>query len=67
MSKRSSKSTRKLACTLAARVMAGRPTEPCAPTLWSLAVFFESYIERGAAGTRKDFGPKKPRKLRIVR
>lgn len=25
--------------------------------LWSLVVFFDRYIEKGAAGTMEDFGP----------
>jgi len=34
--------------------------------LWSLSVFFEQYIREGAAGTRRDFGPKGPAKLKIA-
>lgn len=34
--------------------------------LWCLAVFFETYIRDGAKGTRKDFGPKGPAKLRVA-
>ncbi len=34
---------------------------------WSLAVFFECYITGGAEGTRKEFGPRKPRKLKLVK
>lgn len=62
-----SKKTRIKACELAAEVMAGRPNELCVPHLWSLAVFFENYIDLGADGTRRDFGPKKPKKLKVVK
>jgi len=55
------------ACELAAIVMAGhQKDEAFAPKIWSLAVFFEQYIEAGATGTAKDFGPKKPRNLKVV-
>jgi hypothetical protein len=52
---------------LAAQVMAGRPNEIAIPQLWSYAVFFEYYIGSGAEATQKDFGPKKPVKLKLVR
>ena len=56
------------ACRMAATVLAGRPdVEPLAPTCWSLTVFFEQYMLEGSAGTMKDFGPKKPAKLRVVK
>lgn len=54
------------ACRMAAQVMAGRPDDTLAPRVWSLAVFFEKYIAEGAAATAKDFGPKKPVKLKAV-
>ncbi len=54
------------ACRCAAMVMAHRPEEPYAPALWSLAVFFESYIAKGSGRTLKDFGPKDPVKLAPV-
>lgn len=63
----SKKSSRIKACELAAIVMAGRPNDNCAPLLWSLAVFFEEYIGVGASGTAREFGPKKPIKLRAIR
>ena len=66
MAHRYSKRDRVKACELAALVMAGRPDDNPAPLVWSLAVFFESYIAYGAEGTRKDFGPKKAVKLRVV-
>lgn len=61
------KKVRIKACELAAKVMAGRPNELCIPQLWSLAVFFESYIEQGAAWTKKPFGPKTPKKLKVAK
>lgn len=67
MSKKSRRSTRIKACELAAIVMAHRVDETTAPRLWSLAVFFECYIDGGANATRKPFGPKKPRMLRAVK
>ena len=67
MTDRSLKRDRIKACELAAIVMAGRPGDNPAPLVWSLAVFFESYIAEGANGTQRDFGPKKPVKLRVVR
>ena len=62
-----SKATRIKACELAAIVMAGRPSETPSPLVWSLAVFFENYIDKGANGTAKDFGPKKPAKLHAIK
>lgn len=60
------KKTRIKACELAATVMAGRPNDLCVPMLWSLTVFFESYITKGATATAKAFGPKKPVKLKAI-
>jgi len=54
------------ACELAAQVMAGRINEIAIPQLWSYAVFFETYINEGAKSTQKDFGPKKPCKLKLA-
>lgn len=34
--------------------------------LWSLAVFFESYLCSGAEGTMRQFGPRGPVKLKIA-
>lgn len=63
-----SKSTRVRACELAATVMASHESgEPYAPKIWSLCVFFEQYIEFGADGTMKDFGPKKRRKAPVIK
>jgi hypothetical protein len=47
--------------------MAGRPEDTPTPLLWSLAVFFENYIDHGSTATAKDFGPKKAVKLRAVK
>jgi hypothetical protein len=66
MSRRSRRSTRIKACQLAALVLSGRPNDELVPRAWSLTVFFENYIDQGAAGTRKDFGPKKAVKLKVV-
>ena len=49
------------ACRFAAQVMAGRD-EPFSK-LWSVAVFFESYIAHGSKWTARDFGPRPPVKL----
>jgi hypothetical protein len=35
--------------------------------VWSLTVFFEEYMRKGATETRADFGPKDPIDLGIVR
>lgn len=37
------------------------------PTLYSLAVFYESYLIGGADATRKEFGPKPPVKLERIK
>lgn len=55
------------ACRLAAQVMASRPDCSPSPLLWSLAVFFETYVGQGSGATYKEFGPKKPVKLRVVK
>lgn len=67
MPSRSKRSTRIKACELAATVMAHRTDVSTAPLLWSLAVFFENYIDGGAKATMKDFGPNKPVKLMAVK
>jgi hypothetical protein len=55
------------ACRCAATVLAGRSETALAPTCWSPSVFFETYIANGSKATRKDFGPKKPVKLKIAK
>ena len=67
MAMRSNKATRIKACELAAVVMAGRPDDILCPLLWSTAVFFECYIDGGATATMKDFGPKRPVRLKRVK
>ena len=68
MSKASAKSDRIKACELASVVMSGRSDiEGLCPLLWSVTVFFENYINEGSAGTLKDFGPKKPAKLKVAK
>lgn len=34
--------------------------------LWSLCVFFESYIASGSKATLKDFGPSRPKKAPVI-
>ena len=58
---------REIACQCAAEIMASRPDQDMVPALWSLSVFFDAYMARGAEGAKRDFGPKKPAKLRIAR
>ncbi len=68
VTKVSRRATRIKACELAATVLGNDASErPYVPRLWSLCVFFESYIDKGADGTLKDFGPRKPTKLKVVR
>ena len=35
--------------------------------LWALCVFFERYIAFGGNGTRKEFGPVKPKKAKVLK
>ena len=59
---------RERACKYAAIVLSTRRDhEALAPLAFSLAVFFEAYILGGAEATAKDFGPKKPAKLKAVK
>lgn len=55
------------ACRCAALIMANRPNDTPAPLVWSLAVFFETYISDGSKRTLKEFGPKPPTKLTSVK
>lgn len=56
------------ACELAAIAISKHDmSEGYSPVVWCLAVFFESYIQHGAEGTRKEFGPSKPAKLKMVK
>jgi hypothetical protein len=45
------------ACKMAAQVVSRRKDVDLHPKLWSLAVFFESYMVHGAEDIREDFGP----------
>lgn len=45
------------ACKMAAQVIAQRKDLAPHPKLWSLAVFFESYMTHGAEEIAEDFGP----------
>jgi len=57
------------ACKMAARVMQGRANgeEPLSPLIWSLTVFFESYMVSGSEQTQADFGPKEAVELQTVK
>lgn len=64
----SRRATRVEACRLAAQVMQGQGLgDGLGVRLWSATVFFECYIDGGAAATKKDFGPKKPVKLKVAK
>lgn len=66
-SHKAARRVREQACRCAALALSGRQEgESLVPLAWSLTVFFETYIWKGAEGTRKDFGPKKPPKLRVI-
>lgn len=68
MSDKESQRIRELACLCASKAIVCRnPDESPVPLVWSFAVFFEQYIRNGAEGTRKDFGPKKPAKLKLMK
>lgn len=56
---------RREACRLAATSAQGQCGDgPVAQRLWSLTVFFESYLCDGSEGTQDDFGYKEPVTLR---
>lgn len=58
------------ACKMAARSIQGQGADTDAeivPRMWSLAVFFESYMVHGAEWTKDDFGPKEPVDLKTVK
>jgi hypothetical protein len=68
VSKRRDLKIRREACSLAATCFQPLAVgESYLPTLWSLVVFFERYMHEGASGTLKDFGPKFPKKLKVVK
>ena len=54
------------ACKMAACAIQNQDKTDCIPLLWSMTVFFESYIWEGSAGTRASFGPKEPIDLKEV-
>ena len=56
---------RKLAIMAAAKMLAG--TEPAKERLWAYTVFFDHYMDVGANGTMKRFGPKKAKVLKLVK
>ena len=60
---------RREACRMAAEAVRGPWSEgrDVAHLLWSLTVFFEEYMRKGAVATRADFGPKDAVDLGIVR
>lgn len=62
-----SKRDRIEACKMVATVLSGKDEQPIIPYAWSLAVFFEQYIAKGAKGTIKEFGPKEPTEIRIIK
>lgn len=51
---------------MAAQVMQGRGDDVTGSRLWSVTVFFESYLNDGATVTQEDFGPKEPVNLKAV-
>lgn len=55
------------ACKMAAQVMeACGDDEGLCPRIWSLTVFFETYMTSGSEGTLEDFGPKEPVDIKAV-
>ncbi len=57
------------ACKMASQTVAAwreAPNEGLAPKIWSVTVFFEQYMLKGADGTKDDFGPKEPVELKNV-
>jgi hypothetical protein len=55
------------ACKMAAQVMTMcGDDEGICPRVWSLAVFFETYMAEGADGTVADFGPKEPVEIKAI-
>ena len=67
MGRRRNRRNRELACKYAAMLMGNdHETDDWGQRLWSATVFFEAYLARGAQGTLRDFGPKKPTKLTAI-
>lgn len=58
---------REVACQCASQAICCRQEgEAPVPLLWSMAVFFETYIHEGSSGTREEFGPNDPIELKFV-
>ena len=55
---------RRLAVKAASKLLVGHI--PDKETLWAFTVFFDRYMDVGANGTMKHFGPKKGRVLKLV-
>ncbi len=59
---------RREACRMAALAIQNHTDkDQIVPRVWSLTVFFESYMHNGADGTMADFGPKEPVELKEVK
>lgn len=60
---------RREACKMAAEAAKGpwSAGRDVSHLLWSLTVFFEEYMVKGAVETQADFGPKEPVELGIVK
>lgn len=57
---------REAACRMAADIISAEGGLDDKSRLWSLCVFFESYMAHGAKATLKDFGPPKARKAPVI-
>ena len=58
---------RRDACRLAAQAVRSADVEDgWAPRIWSLTVFFETYLCGGAGATIEDFGPKEPADIKEI-
>jgi hypothetical protein len=65
-SRKRTRKNRQAAIDAAAIAFTGGQFETSAE-LWALTVFFERYLERGAKGTLKQFGPAKAKKAKILK
>ena len=66
MSKKRVRQRRKAAINAAA-ISFANGTYDSVEELWALTVFFERYLERGARGTHKQFGPPKQPKAKVLK
>lgn len=58
---------RRDACRMAAQALRSMDNDDgYCPRLWSLTVFFETYLWSGSAATSEDFGPKEPVELKVA-